>query len=104
VKVGHKGHLNTRNKFPNSFFPNPKIFLPILDKLEEPRFWGKWEKSAKSRGQSHAFTPRLEVDDEARPSTQTHVRNQRKTPPNTRMKNQAKILRKTQKRKMIHTT
>jgi hypothetical protein len=22
-------------------FPNPKISLPILDELEEPRFWGK---------------------------------------------------------------
>jgi hypothetical protein len=32
------------------FFPNPKIFLPILDELEKPRFWGIQEKSAKSKG------------------------------------------------------
>jgi hypothetical protein len=32
------------------FFPNPKIFLPILIDLEEPRFWEKWEKSTKSKG------------------------------------------------------
>jgi hypothetical protein len=46
----------------------------------------------------------LEVDDEAHPSTKNHERNQRKTPPNSWMKNQAKILQKSQKRKMIHTT
>jgi hypothetical protein len=36
--LGHKGHLNTSNKFPMRFFPNPQIFFPILDELEEPRF------------------------------------------------------------------
>jgi hypothetical protein len=45
IKLGHKCHLNTGNRF-----PNPKISLPILDELEEPRFWGKWEKSAKLKG------------------------------------------------------
>jgi hypothetical protein len=51
MKLEHKGDLNTRNKFPKSFFfPNPKIALLILDKLEEPRFCGKQEKSAKSKG------------------------------------------------------
>jgi hypothetical protein len=32
------------------FFPNPRIFFLILDELEEPRFWEKWEKSTKSKG------------------------------------------------------
>jgi hypothetical protein len=50
VKLGHKSHLNTRNKFSKRFSPNLKISLSILDELEEPRFWGKWEKSAKPRG------------------------------------------------------
>jgi hypothetical protein len=50
MKLGHKGHLNTSNKFPIRFFPNPKIFFPILDELKEPRFWEKWEKSIKSKG------------------------------------------------------
>jgi hypothetical protein len=36
----------------------------------------------------------LEVDDDAHPSTQTHGRNQRKTPPNSWMKNRVKILQK----------
>jgi hypothetical protein len=39
MKLGHKGHLNTKNKFSKRFFPNPKISIPILDILEEPRFW-----------------------------------------------------------------
>jgi hypothetical protein len=50
IKLGHKGHLNTCNKFPMRFFPNSKIFFPILDELEEPRFWEKLEKSTKSKG------------------------------------------------------
>jgi hypothetical protein len=48
MKLGHKGHLNTRNMFLKRFSPNPKISHPILDELKESRFWGKWEKSAKS--------------------------------------------------------
>jgi hypothetical protein len=35
MKLGHKGHLNTRNKFPKRVFSNPTISLPILDELEE---------------------------------------------------------------------
>jgi hypothetical protein len=31
MKLGHKGHLNTTNKFSKDVFPNPTIFLPILD-------------------------------------------------------------------------
>jgi hypothetical protein len=50
MKLGHKGHLNTSNKFPMRFFPNLKIFFLILDELEEPRFWEKQEKSTKSKG------------------------------------------------------
>jgi hypothetical protein len=50
MKLGHKGHLNTKNKFSKRFFPNPKISIPILDILEEPRFCGKREKSTKSKG------------------------------------------------------
>jgi hypothetical protein len=38
------------------------------------------------------------------PSTQMHGKNQRKTHPNSWMKNQVKILQKSQKRKMTHTT
>jgi hypothetical protein len=38
MKLGHKGHLNTRNKFPKEVFPNPKISLTILDELEELGF------------------------------------------------------------------
>jgi hypothetical protein len=50
VKLGHKGHVNTRNKFTKRVFPNLKISLLILDELEESRFWGKWEKSTKLKG------------------------------------------------------
>jgi hypothetical protein len=50
MKLGHKGHLNTSNKFPTRFFPDSKIFFPILDELGEPRFWENREKSTKSKG------------------------------------------------------
>jgi hypothetical protein len=50
MKLEHKGHLNTRNKFPKRFFPNLNISLPILDELEESRFWWKREKSTKLKG------------------------------------------------------
>jgi hypothetical protein len=50
MKLGHKGQLNTRNKFQKRFFLNPKISLPILDELEESRFWRKQERSAKLKG------------------------------------------------------
>jgi hypothetical protein len=50
IKLGHKGHLNTRNKLPKRVFRNPKISLSILDELDEPRFWEKREKSTKSKG------------------------------------------------------
>jgi hypothetical protein len=50
MKHGHKDHLNIRNKFSKRFFPYPKISLLILDELEEPKFWGKCDKSAKLKG------------------------------------------------------
>jgi hypothetical protein len=50
MELEHKGHLNISNKFPIRAFPNPNIFLMILDKLKEPRFWEKQEKSTKSKG------------------------------------------------------
>jgi hypothetical protein len=50
MKLGHKGHLNTRNKFQKWFFLNPKISLLILDELKDFRFWRKREKSTKSKG------------------------------------------------------
>jgi hypothetical protein len=50
MKLRHKDNFNTRNKFQKRFFPNPKISFPILDELEESRFWRKWEKSAKLKG------------------------------------------------------
>jgi hypothetical protein len=37
MKLRHKGHLNTRYKFSKGVFPNPTIFLPIL---EEPKILG----------------------------------------------------------------
>jgi hypothetical protein len=40
MKLRHKGHLNTRNKFPKEVFPNPKISLLILDKLKNLVFGG----------------------------------------------------------------
>jgi hypothetical protein len=41
MKLGHKGHLNTRNKFPKVvFFPNPMISLLILDELKNLGFGG----------------------------------------------------------------
>jgi hypothetical protein len=36
----HKGHLNTRNKVSKEVFPNPMIFLLILDELRNLGFGG----------------------------------------------------------------
>jgi hypothetical protein len=80
------------------------ISLPILDELKNLGFEGTRRNPLNRRGQSYGFTPRLEIDDEAHPRTQIHGRNRRKTHPNLRMKNRTKILQKSQKRKMIHTT
>jgi hypothetical protein len=41
MKLGQKGHLNTWNKFSKEvFFPNPMIFLLILDELKNLSFRG----------------------------------------------------------------
>jgi hypothetical protein len=50
TKHGHKDHLNKRNNIPKEVFPKFKDFIPILDELEKPNFWGNREKSAKSKG------------------------------------------------------
>jgi hypothetical protein len=46
MKLGHKGHLNTMNKFPKEVFPKSKI----LDKLEELGFAGTRRNSPNQRG------------------------------------------------------
>jgi hypothetical protein len=50
---------------------------------------------------SHGFNPRLEVDDEAHPSTQIHGRNRRKTPQIMKSKSGQKYLQKSQKWKIL---
>jgi hypothetical protein len=40
MKLGHKSHLNTRKKFPKEVFPNPMLFLSILDELKNLCFGG----------------------------------------------------------------
>jgi hypothetical protein len=40
MKLGHKGHLNTMNKFLKVFFPNPTISLLISDELKNLGFGG----------------------------------------------------------------
>jgi hypothetical protein len=40
MKLGHKGHLNTRNIFPKEVFPNPMISFSILDELKNLGFGG----------------------------------------------------------------
>jgi hypothetical protein len=102
MKFGHRGHLNTRNKFPTEvFFPKPKISLSILDELKNLGFGGRRKNPWNRRGYSHGFTPWLEVDDEARPNTQIHGRNQWKTPQITKSKIGEKYLWKCQKWKTL---
>jgi hypothetical protein len=50
MKVGHKGHLNTRNKFPKEVFPKSKYFPSDFGCTKKPRFRGNEEKSMKSKG------------------------------------------------------
>jgi hypothetical protein len=50
MKHGHKGHLNTRNKFSKVFFPNPMISLPILDELRNLGFMGMRRNPWNRRG------------------------------------------------------
>jgi hypothetical protein len=67
-------------------FPNLKIFLPILDELEELDFGEIGRNPPNRRDKSHGFTSRLEVDDKTHPSAQIHRRNQRITPQITKSK------------------
>jgi hypothetical protein len=55
-------------------------------------------------GYSHGFISRLEVDDETQPSTQTHGRNQRKTPQIMRSRIGPKILKNHDNEKYCRTT
>jgi hypothetical protein len=71
MKLRHKGHLNTRNRFPKDTFSKSNDFPFDFWWTQKPRVW----------------------------STQIHGRNRRKTPPNSWMKNRVKILRKSQKKK-----
>jgi hypothetical protein len=51
MKLGHKGHLNTRNKFSKEFFfSNPKISLLILDELKKLGFGGTGGNPPNRRG------------------------------------------------------
>jgi hypothetical protein len=50
MKLQHKGHHKTTNKFPKRFFSNPKISLSILDELEESRFWGNGRNPPNQKG------------------------------------------------------
>jgi hypothetical protein len=49
MKLGHKDHLNTKNKFLKEFFSNPKILLVILDELNEQGFRGTGRNSPNRR-------------------------------------------------------
>jgi hypothetical protein len=50
MKLGHKGHLNTRNKFPNEVFPKSNDFPSDFGWTQNPRFWGNEDKSMKLKG------------------------------------------------------
>jgi hypothetical protein len=40
MKLGYKGHLNTKNEFSKDVFPNSMISLSILDELKNLGFGG----------------------------------------------------------------
>jgi hypothetical protein len=50
MKLGHKGHLSTRNKFPKEVFLKSNDFPSDFGWTQKPRFWGNEEKSMKSKG------------------------------------------------------
>jgi hypothetical protein len=50
MKLGHKGHLNIRNKFPKEVFPKSNDSFLIWDELKNLGFGGDEEKSIKSKG------------------------------------------------------
>jgi hypothetical protein len=69
MKLEYKGHFNTRNKFSKRFFPNLKISLPILDELEESRFWGiKYQRRRPAAGVNRS---QLKFLNETQPMFQT---------------------------------
>jgi hypothetical protein len=86
------------------FFPNPKISLPICMNSNNLGFGRNGRNPPNRRGYSHGFISRLEVDDETQPSTQTHIRNQRKTPQIMRSRIGPKILKNHKNVKHCSTT
>jgi hypothetical protein len=54
MKLGHKAHLNIRNKFPKEFFSSLKSFLSILDELKELGFGEIGRNPRDSRGWIHS--------------------------------------------------
>jgi hypothetical protein len=50
MKLGHKGHLNTSNKFPMRFFPNPKIFFRFWMNSKNLHFGGIGRNPPNRRG------------------------------------------------------
>jgi hypothetical protein len=50
MKIGHKGHLNTRNKFPKVIFSKSNDFPSDFGWTQKPRFWENEEKFMKSKG------------------------------------------------------
>ena len=49
MKRIHKGHLNTRNKFPKEVFPKSNYFPSNFGWTQKPMFSGNEEKSMKSK-------------------------------------------------------
>jgi hypothetical protein len=71
MKLEYKCHFNTRNKFSKRVFPNLKISLPILDELEESRFWGmKYRRRRPAAGVNRS---QLKFLNETRPIFQTDL-------------------------------
>jgi hypothetical protein len=50
MRLGHKGHLNTWNKFLRVVFPKSNDFPSDFGWTQKARFWGNEEKSMKSKG------------------------------------------------------
>jgi hypothetical protein len=50
MKLGHKSHLNTRNKFPKEVFPKSNDSLSDFRWTQKPRFWRNEDKFMKSKG------------------------------------------------------
>jgi hypothetical protein len=67
-------------------FPKPKDFSSDFGWTQRTYVLGETGEIRQIEGTRAMFTLRFEVDDEARPTTQTHGRNQRKTPQTRRWK------------------